>query len=73
MNRETKISNTEIIPQSIWPIAKSLINSHGPRAPPNSSSYRPKMSSVRESQHNGIVLGKLTCIRKTLNGGWSPI
>jgi hypothetical protein len=30
---ETKISNTEVTPQAIWPIAKSLLKRDGPRAP----------------------------------------
>jgi hypothetical protein len=30
---ETRLSNTEETPQAIWPIAKSLINRDGPRAP----------------------------------------
>jgi hypothetical protein len=30
---ETKMSNTEITPQAIWPIAKSLLKRDGPRAP----------------------------------------
>jgi hypothetical protein len=30
---ETKISNTEVTPQGIWPIAKSLQKRDGPRAP----------------------------------------
>jgi hypothetical protein len=29
---ETKISNTEVTPQAIWPIAKSLLKRDGPRA-----------------------------------------
>jgi hypothetical protein len=30
---ETKLSNTEVAPQAIWPIAKSLFRRDGPRAP----------------------------------------
>jgi hypothetical protein len=30
---ETKIGNTEVTPQAIWPIAKSLLKRDGPRAP----------------------------------------
>jgi hypothetical protein len=30
---ETKIGNCEVTPQSIWPIAKSLLKRDGPRAP----------------------------------------
>jgi hypothetical protein len=30
---ETKLENTELTPQAIWPIAKSLSNRDGPRAP----------------------------------------
>jgi hypothetical protein len=29
---ETKLENTEVTPQAIWPIAKSLINRDEPRA-----------------------------------------
>jgi hypothetical protein len=31
---ETKVSNAEVKPQAIWPIAKSLLKRDGPRAPP---------------------------------------
>jgi hypothetical protein len=31
--REIKIVNTEVTPQSIWPIAKSLLKRDGPSAP----------------------------------------
>jgi hypothetical protein len=30
---KTKISNTEVTPKAIWPIAKSLLKRAGPRAP----------------------------------------
>jgi hypothetical protein len=30
---ETKIRNTEVTPQAIWPIAKSLLKGDGPLAP----------------------------------------
>jgi hypothetical protein len=30
---ETKLANTELTPQTIWPIVKSLTNRDGPRAP----------------------------------------
>jgi hypothetical protein len=30
---ETKLANTELTPQTLWPIAKSLSNRDGPRAP----------------------------------------
>jgi hypothetical protein len=30
---ETKIGNTEVAPQAIWPIAKSLLKRDGPRTP----------------------------------------
>jgi hypothetical protein len=30
---ETMLANTEVTPQAIWPIAKSLANTDGPRAP----------------------------------------
>jgi hypothetical protein len=30
---ETKIGNTEVTPQAIWPITKSLLKRDGPRAP----------------------------------------
>jgi hypothetical protein len=30
---ETKIGNTEVTPQAIWPIAKSILKGDGPRAP----------------------------------------
>jgi hypothetical protein len=30
---ETKLANTETTPQALWPIAKSLTNREGPRAP----------------------------------------
>jgi hypothetical protein len=30
---ESKIANSEVTPQAIWPIAKFLTNRDGPRAP----------------------------------------
>jgi hypothetical protein len=30
---ETKISNAEVTPQAIWPIAKSFLKRDGPRSP----------------------------------------
>jgi hypothetical protein len=30
---ETKLTNTELTPQTVWPIAKSLTNRNGPRVP----------------------------------------
>jgi hypothetical protein len=30
---ETKVGNCEVIPQALWPIAKSLIKRDGPKAP----------------------------------------
>jgi hypothetical protein len=30
---ETMLANTEVTPQAVWPIAKSLANRDGPRAP----------------------------------------
>jgi hypothetical protein len=30
---ETKLANCEVTPQTIWPIAKSLIKRSGPKAP----------------------------------------
>jgi hypothetical protein len=30
--RETKMGNTKVTPQAIWPIAKSLLKKDGPRA-----------------------------------------
>jgi hypothetical protein len=30
---ETKLANTELTPQAIWPISKSFTNRDGPRAP----------------------------------------
>jgi hypothetical protein len=31
--RETKLANTEVKPQALWPTAKHLVNRDGPRAP----------------------------------------
>jgi hypothetical protein len=33
---ETKLANTELTPKAIWPVAKSLTNSNGPKAPTDS-------------------------------------
>jgi hypothetical protein len=33
MTHKTKIGNSKVTPQAIWPIAKSLIKRDGPRAP----------------------------------------
>jgi hypothetical protein len=46
MYNETKLTNTEVAPQTIWPIAKSLANRDGPRAPtairgPSGPKFRP--------------------------------
>jgi hypothetical protein len=30
---ETKVGNYEVTPETLWPIAKSLMNSGGPKAP----------------------------------------
>jgi hypothetical protein len=32
-NSGKQLANTEVTPQEVWPIAKSLINRDGPRAP----------------------------------------
>jgi hypothetical protein len=56
---ETKISNTEVTPQAIWPIAKSLIKKDGPRAPtairgPSGLKYHPseKADAIADSLEN---------------------
>jgi hypothetical protein len=33
LERETKVGNCEVTPQTLWPIAKSLMKRDGPKAP----------------------------------------
>jgi hypothetical protein len=70
-----KIANTEVTPQAIWPIAKSLMERDGPKAPTAIRlSSRLYFSSIRESQCNRWLFGKPVHITwsatKTMNGVW---
>jgi hypothetical protein len=51
--RERKINNTEVTPQAIWPIAKSLLKRDGPRAP--TSIYGPSGLKVHQSEKANAV------------------
>jgi hypothetical protein len=71
---ENKIANCENTPQAIWPIAKSLMNRDGPRAPtvingPSGLKCHPLEKA------NVIAVSKISshpiiCATTTMNGGW---
>jgi hypothetical protein len=72
---ETKKDNTEVTPQAIWPIAKSLLKKDWPRAPTSihgasglkfhsSSNPTQLLTAWKISSHT------MTCVTKTMNDGW---
>jgi hypothetical protein len=72
---ETKISNAEVTPHTIWPIAKSLFKRDGPKAPTaihGASGLkfipprkpRQLLTVWKFSSHH------MSCVTKTMNGGW---
>jgi hypothetical protein len=72
---ETVLANTKVTPQAIWPIAKSLANRDGPRAPttihgPLGLKFHPqdKANVIADCLENQPH--PMTCVTKTMNGGW---
>jgi hypothetical protein len=72
---ETKINNSEVTPQAIWPIAKSRLKRDGPRPPtaihgPLGLKFLPlekanaSADCVETSSHH------MTCVKKTMSCGW---
>jgi hypothetical protein len=62
------------MPQAIWPVAKSLTNRDGPRAPtaihgPLGLKYYPvdKANAIADCLENSSH--RMTCVTKTMNGG----
>jgi hypothetical protein len=71
---ETKLENTELTPPAIWPIAKSLTNRGGPRAPTAihgllGLKYHPvdKATALADCLKNQFT--PMTCVKKIMNGG----
>jgi hypothetical protein len=72
---ETKLENTELTPQAIWPIAKSLTNRDGPKAPSAlhdllglKSHPEDIANAIAGCLENQFTLHDLCS--KTMNGGW---
>jgi hypothetical protein len=71
---ETRIGNTEVTPQGIWPIAKSLLKRDGPR-PPAAIHGASGLKVHPFERANGIADWKFSsrhmiCVTITMNGGW---
>jgi hypothetical protein len=71
---QTKVSNAEVTPQAIWPIAKSILKRDGPRAPTaiHSASglkYHPfeKANAIADWKFSSR---HMICAKITMNGGW---
>jgi hypothetical protein len=67
---ESKIANSEVTSQAIWPIAKFLTNRDGPRAP--ITIHGPlgiKFNPLEKANTIADVLEK-QCVKKTINGKW---
>jgi hypothetical protein len=69
-NKQTKIANTDVTPQAIWPIAKSLMTRDGPQDPtaihgPFGLTFLPL-----EKVNTTADCLEMTCVTKTINGGW---
>jgi hypothetical protein len=63
---ETELTNTEVTPQAIWPITKSLANKDGPRAPtaihgPSGPKFQPedKANAIRDCLEKQFIPHKL--------------
>jgi hypothetical protein len=69
-----KLANTEVTPQAIWLIAKSLANRDGPRSPTAiHGPLGPKFQRVDKSNVIADCLEKQStplklCVEKTMNG-----
>jgi hypothetical protein len=73
--RETKIGNSEVTPQAIWSIAKSLLKTDGPRAPTAiHGASGPKFLPSEKANAIETVWKfsshHMSCVTKTMNGGW---
>jgi hypothetical protein len=72
---ETKIGNTEVTPQAIWPIAKSLLKRDGTRAPIAIHGSSGLKFHPSEKAKQLLTVWKLSsrhmmCVTITMNGGW---
>jgi hypothetical protein len=72
---ETKVGNTEVTPQAIWPIAKSLIKRVGPRAPTaihgaSGLKFHPSKKTTQLLTVWKLSSHHIICVMKTMNGGW---
>jgi hypothetical protein len=72
---ETKIANTNVTPQAIWPIARSLIKMDGAKKPtaihgPFSLTFHPLEKAKAIATAWKISSHRMTCVTKTMNGGW---
>jgi hypothetical protein len=72
---ESKLANTELSPQAIWPIVKSLANRDGPRAPtvihgPLGPKFQPadKANAIADCSESSSY--PINCVTKTTNGRW---
>jgi hypothetical protein len=65
---ETALANTEETPQAIWPIAKSLTNRDGPRAP--TAIHGLLGLTVQLLTVWNISSHHMPCVRKIINSGW---
>jgi hypothetical protein len=72
---ETKLGNAEVTPQVIWPIVKSLLTRHGPRAPTaihDASGLKFLPSEKAKAVADSLKLSShhMSCLTKTMNGRW---
>jgi hypothetical protein len=72
---ETKISNTEVTPQDIWPIAKFLLNRDGPRHKLPFMVLQALNFIHPRKPTQFLIAWKINshtmiCVMKTMNGGW---
>jgi hypothetical protein len=76
---ETKLANTELTPPAIWPIAKSVTNRDGPRAPTAihgllGLKYHPldKANATADCLGNQFTPHELWDIEKAFDTIWQP-
>jgi hypothetical protein len=72
---ETKVSNAEVKPQAIWPIAKSLLKRDGPRAQLlfmvlQASNFIPPRKLTQLLTVWNFSSHHMICVTKNMNGGW---
>jgi hypothetical protein len=72
---EIKISNAEVTPEAIWPIAKSLLKRDGPRAPTaihgaSGLKFLPSEKTNAIADSLEIQFTPMSCVTKTMNGRW---